>query len=146
MTDHIPVVTARREMVRNRFFNSIEEDLIAPTGGYTYNFIACHYDAVVVVPVLPDGRLVVERIYRHPYHRYMHEFPAGGIERGEDPLVAGARELEEETGTRQLEALELLDVVHLSEAEAWTLAEQESASSFLTHGLLYLQRHHARHP
>jgi ADP-ribose pyrophosphatase len=113
MTDHIPEVRARRETVRNRFFTGIEEDLTTARGGYTYNFLACHYDAVIVVPVLDDGRLVVERIYRHPYHRYFHEFPAGGIERGEDPLAAAARELEEETGYRaaHLESLGAFEVM-----------------------------------
>ena len=179
MVDHIPVVLARRETVKNRYFNGIEEDLRTDTGSYTYNYIACHYDAVVVVPVLPDGRLVVERIYRHPYHRYVHEFPAGGIEKGEDPLAAAARELEEETGfrpahtelmgsfevmpglmtmrlsvvlatglvqteTRQLEALELLEVEHLTEDEAWAIARREIASSFLTQGLLFLHRHYSK--
>ncbi len=176
MPDHIPAVHARRETVCNRFFTGIEEDLATPRGSYTYNFFVCHYDAVIVVPVLDDGRLVVERIYRHPYHRYFHEFPAGGIEHGEDPLAAAARELEEETGyraahleslgsfevmpglmtmrlslvlatglaeggTAKLEALELLDVVLMDEAEAWRIARDEPVSSFLVHGLMHLHRH-----
>jgi ADP-ribose pyrophosphatase len=97
----IPPISARREPVRNRFFTHVEEDLTAPGGGpYTYHFIDTTWDAVLVVPVLDDGRLVIERIYRHPYRAWLHEFPAGGIDHGEDPCAAGVRELEEETGYR----------------------------------------------
>lgn len=96
----VPPITGSREVAGNRFFRTLAEELATPAGAYTYNFIASTWDAVIVVPVLGDGRLVVERIYRHPYQAYLHEFPAGGIDHGEDPLAAGARELEEETGWR----------------------------------------------
>ena len=97
---HIPPVLSRREHGANRFFAQVEEDLTAATGPYTYHFIESKWNAVVVVPLLSDGRLVVERIYRHPYRTWLHEFPAGGIGPGEDPCAAGVRELEEETGYR----------------------------------------------
>jgi ADP-ribose pyrophosphatase len=95
-----PPIIARREVAGNRFFKTLAEELATPGGNYTYNFVESTWDAVIVVPVLSDGRLVVDRIYRHPYHAFLHEFPAGGIDAGEDPLAAGARELEEETGWR----------------------------------------------
>lgn len=96
---HLPLIHARREVSRNRFLTYVEEDLSDRHGQpYTYYQVESKWDAVVVVPVLPDGRILVERIYRHPYKRWFHEFPAGGIEPGEDPLAAGARELLEETG------------------------------------------------
>jgi 8-oxo-dGTP pyrophosphatase MutT (NUDIX family) len=96
---HIPPILARRVVSENRFLRYVEEDLPDRHGQpYTYFQVESHFDAVVVVPLLPDGRLLVERIYRHPYRRWFLEFPAGGIEPGEDPLVAAARELGEETG------------------------------------------------
>src|SRR5688572_8640828 len=57
-----------------------------------------HPGAVMVVPILDDGRLVLERQYRHPMGRVMLEFPAGKLDAGEPPLVCGMRELTEETG------------------------------------------------
>jgi len=53
---------------------------------------------MLIVAVLPDGRLVMERQYRYPMGRVMLEFPAGKLDAGEAPLVCGQRELLEETG------------------------------------------------
>lgn len=95
----LPAIHARREISRNRFLAYVEEDLTDRHGKpYTYYQVEARFDAVVVVPVLADGRLVLERIYRHPYRSWLLEFPAGGIEPGEDPLAAAKRELGEETG------------------------------------------------
>ena len=57
-----------------------------------------HPGAVLVVPVLPDGRLVVERQYRYPLDRVFIEFPAGKIDPGEPELATAQRELYEEAG------------------------------------------------
>ena len=57
-----------------------------------------HPGAVMVVPLLDDGRLLMERQYRYPMGRVMLEFPAGKLDAGEAPLVCGQRELLEETG------------------------------------------------
>ena len=97
--DPIPPLLARREIRRTRFFALVEEDIPDRHGQpYTYHQIEAVFDAVIAVPVLADGRLLVERIYRHPYRRWFHELPAGGIDPGEDPCAAAVRELREETG------------------------------------------------
>lgn len=57
-----------------------------------------HPGAVMVVPLLDDGRLLMERQYRYPMGRVMLEFPAGKLDAGEAPLRCGQRELLEETG------------------------------------------------
>jgi ADP-ribose pyrophosphatase len=58
-----------------------------------------HPGFVVIVPLLSDGRVVMERIYRYPLQRLNLECPSGGLE-GEAPEIAARRELEEETGYR----------------------------------------------
>jgi ADP-ribose pyrophosphatase len=57
-----------------------------------------HPGAVLVVPVLPDGRLVAERQFRYPLDRVFIEFPAGKIDPGEAELATAQRELIEEAG------------------------------------------------
>ena len=50
------------------------------------------------MPVLPDGRVVFVRQYRHPVRRTLYEIPAGKLDAGEVPEVCAKRELAEETG------------------------------------------------
>lgn len=59
-----------------------------------------HKGAAAVVPVLPDGRLILVRQYRNALDRETLEIPAGGLNGGEPTKLAAARELEEETGYR----------------------------------------------
>lgn len=57
-----------------------------------------HPGAVVVVALLPGGRLLFERQFRYPLRRAFFELPAGKIDPGEDILACAQRELREETG------------------------------------------------
>lgn len=57
-----------------------------------------HPGAVLIIPMLDDGRLVMERQFRYPLRQVFIEFPAGKIDPNEDPLLTGQRELLEETG------------------------------------------------
>ncbi len=57
-----------------------------------------HPGAVVILPLLDDGRVLLERQFRYPLGRVFIEFPAGKIDPGEDVLACAKRELQEETG------------------------------------------------
>jgi ADP-ribose pyrophosphatase len=71
-----------------------------PDGQRAYREIVKHPGAVAMVPLLPDGRVLLVRQYRTAAQRVLLEIPAGTLEPGEDPLEAAARELQEETGYR----------------------------------------------
>jgi ADP-ribose pyrophosphatase len=80
-------------------FLEVRRDLIRlPNGATATREYVVHPGAVVVVPLLDDGRVVLERQYRYPVGHVMTEFPAGKLDAGEDPLLCGQRELLEETG------------------------------------------------
>lgn len=57
-----------------------------------------HPGAVMIVPLLDDGQVVLERQFRYPLGRTLIEFPAGKIDPGEPLLGCAQRELREETG------------------------------------------------
>jgi ADP-ribose pyrophosphatase len=69
-----------------------------PDGSLATREHIVHPGAVLIVPVLPDGRLVVERQFRYPLDRVFIEFPAGKIDPGEATEDTARRELREEAG------------------------------------------------
>ena len=82
----------------------VRRDVVAlPDGMRATREYIVHPGAAVVVPILDDGRLVLERQFRYPVGRVMLEFPAGKLDAGETPLTCAQRELVEETGYRARE-------------------------------------------
>ena len=80
-------------------FLKVHRDTVSlPDGKHTKREYIRHPGAVVIIPVLDDGRVLLERQYRYPNDRVFIELPAGKIDPGEDPLACAMRELEEETG------------------------------------------------
>jgi ADP-ribose pyrophosphatase len=70
------------------------------TGDVHTRYVLEAPDWVNVVPFTEDGRVILVEQYRHGAGVVTLEFPAGVVNEGEDPVAAGARELEEETGFR----------------------------------------------
>jgi ADP-ribose pyrophosphatase len=55
-------------------------------------------DYVAVLPLTPQGRVLMLRAYRHGFHRVCLSLPGGKVEPRERPATAARRELLEETG------------------------------------------------
>jgi ADP-ribose pyrophosphatase len=102
-------------LFKGNFLEAKRDTIRLPDGGYATREYVVHPGAVVIVPMLDDGRIVLERQFRYPVAHVMIEFPAGKLDAGEDPLLCGQRELLEETGYRATEWA-LAGVMHLAVA------------------------------
>jgi ADP-ribose pyrophosphatase len=78
-------------------------------GGAEAREFIVHPGAVVLLPLLDDGRIVLIRNHRHNLARTLWELPAGTRTPGEPPELCAARELEEETGYRATRLTPLLE-------------------------------------
>lgn len=80
-------------------FLRVQKDTVRlPNGETTAREFIRHPGAVLVAPMLADGKLVMERQYRHPLGKVFIEFPAGKMDAGEPLEACALRELQEETG------------------------------------------------
>jgi ADP-ribose pyrophosphatase len=91
-------------------FGLRRDEVIEPSGVRTTREVITHPGSVVVLPVLPDGRILLIQQYRHATRQYLWELVAGRMDPGETPKVAAARELIEETGFRAQRLRVFLDV------------------------------------
>jgi ADP-ribose pyrophosphatase len=92
---------------RGRILDLEVDRVQLPGGGEALREVVRHRGAAVILPVLPDGRIVLVRQYRYPTGEVLLELPAGKVDPGESPFECAVRELEEETGWRARDMTEL---------------------------------------
>lgn len=104
MKDHfhspIPIPEVKgSETVFKGYFNVREDHLQLPHGArmcYTCLEVGVH--AAAILAKTKEGKLIINREYRHPTGKWLLSCPGGRIDPGESPLEAAKRELLEETG------------------------------------------------
>jgi len=87
-----------RTVFEGRLLSVRVDEVELPDGAQVQREIVDHPAAVAVVPMLPDGRVILIRQYRHAAGKVLWELPAGLVEEGEDPEQCARRELGEEIG------------------------------------------------
>ena len=98
---------SRHPLLQTPYYTISHDRYVRPDGDHAdYHYLDTP-GSVIIVPVCADGRLVMIRQHRYLMGRVSLEFPAGGMEPGEDAQTSARRELQEEAG---LEAQILLEV------------------------------------
>jgi ADP-ribose pyrophosphatase len=98
------------ELYRGRKIGLRVDRVRLADGRETTREVVFHPGAVAIVPLLPDGRVIMVRQYRHATGEVLLELPAGTRDQpGEAPIETAARELIEETGYRAGQLTHLAD-------------------------------------
>lgn len=103
-------VISSENVFTGRVFGVRRERVVEPSGVEATREFVTHPGSVVVLPVFPDGRILLIRQYRHATGQYLWELVAGRRDPGEKFLRAASRELAEETGYTARWMRKLMDV------------------------------------
>lgn len=89
----------KRDVIYDKFVK-IQIDQLAYQNGYIQDYftLVTKSDAVMVVGITEEGKFLINQEYRHAAGQILYCFPGGYLEKDEDPLIGGKRELLEETG------------------------------------------------
>jgi ADP-ribose pyrophosphatase len=107
-----PEIVGSETVFRGKVF-SIKREVVSYKGKKFRKEIVEHPGAVAMLPITREGKIILEKQYRHPVGRWIYEVPAGTLEEGESPEECAIRELMEETGYDVLK-LEKLGSCYLS--------------------------------
>ena len=111
----------------------VREDTVRlPDGATARREYVQHPGAVMIVPLLDDDTVLLERQFRYAPRRHFFELPAGRIESGEDPLRTAQRELVEECGYQAAEWR------HLASLDASIGYSDERIELYLARNLSYV--------
>ena len=86
-------------LIKRPWLTARMDKILLPNGRIMPEYYVLEYpDWVNITAVTKEGKIVMERQYRHGARRTCFEIPSGVMEKGETPLEAAKRELMEETG------------------------------------------------
>jgi ADP-ribose pyrophosphatase len=97
-----------RQLADHGFFQIRQDRNKHPRHGREYDFFIFEFPHWVnIIPLTAEGDVLFIRQFRHGTREVTWEIPGGIIDPGESPKQAALREMEEETGFRAADALEL---------------------------------------
>lgn len=96
--------TLKKEYIfKGRIINLRVDDALMPDGKTALREVVEHPGGVCVAALTDENELLFVEQFRYPYSETVLELPAGKLEYGENPFLAGKRELKEETGAQASE-------------------------------------------
>ncbi len=107
-----PEVVESKELFRGKNFRLLV-DTLSYRGRKFKREMVWHPGAVAMLAITKEGKVVLERQYRHPVGKWIWEIPAGTLEEGESPEECAIREMREETGY-EVEGIERLGGCYLA--------------------------------
>lgn len=112
-----------------------KDKVLLPNGRQSIREVVEHPGGVCVVAIADDDTVLLVRQFRYPFGEELLELPAGKLEKGEDPLECGKRELLEETGAVASDYVSLgafyptcgycNEIIYLYLAKGLTMGEQQ---------------------
>jgi len=104
------VKVEKSELVfKGRVMEVLRDEIVEPSGIKAIREWVKHPGSVVVLPVFPDGRILLIRQYRYAAAQVMWELVAGHKEPDEDFATGAHRELQEESGYSAKKMTKLLE-------------------------------------
>ena len=102
-------ILSSKKLFQGRVFGLRSDRVREPGGVVATREIITHHGSVVVLPVFPDGSMLLVRQYRHAAAAFLWELVAGHIEPGRAGAGNGSHELAEETGYSARNLRKLVD-------------------------------------
>ena len=103
-------ILKRELMHKGKIIDFYKDTLELPDGRQAVWDYIDHKGAAAVVPIDEDGNIILVSQFRNSIKKQTLEIPAGGINKGENPIECAARELEEETGYTVKSIEPLIDI------------------------------------
>lgn len=112
-----------------------KDNVLLEDGNEAIREIVVHHGGVCIIPITDDNMVYIVRQYRYAFQKVLLEFPAGKLEKDEDPILAAHRELEEEIGVKATELIDigemypscgyLTEIIHLYVAKGLVRSKQK---------------------
>ncbi|MEG2396594.1 MAG: NUDIX hydrolase, partial [Oscillospiraceae bacterium] len=96
--DLIEKTLSKKYIFNGKIINLRVDEALLPNGATANREVVEHPGGVCIAPLTKNNELIFVKQFRYPYSEVVLELPAGKLEYFENPLIAGKRELKEETG------------------------------------------------
>ena len=97
---HFEKTLNEKEVFAGRIIRVCHNEVLLENGQKAMREVVYHNGGVCVLPLCENGDVLFVKQFRYPYNEEVLELPAGKLEKGEEPLESGKRELLEEVGAK----------------------------------------------